>query len=156
MSPAERIERDLSPWSTYVVLPLFAFTAAGVPLSVDTGAPGALAVLGGVALALALGKPIGIVGATWLASKLRVATGPADTSQMAFIGAACLCGIGDPLSILMAEQAFPGESMAAVAKLGVLVGSAAALVLGTLALSFSPRPVTAAKPQPRDAAPAPR
>ncbi|HWE48016.1 MAG TPA: Na+/H+ antiporter NhaA [Caulobacteraceae bacterium] len=148
LSPAERVERDLSGWSTYVVLPLFAFTAAGVPLMVDTRAPGALAVLGGVALSLALGKPIGIVGATWLASRLRVATGPGDTSPGAFIGAACLCGIGDPLSILMAEQAFSGEGMAAVAKLGVLAGSAAASVLGTLALVLSPRPVTAAKPQP--------
>ena len=151
LSPAERVERDLSGWSTYVVLPLFAFTAAGVPLMVDTHAPEAVAVLSGVALALALGKPIGIVGATWLASKLKLATGPADTSQMAFIGAACLCGIGDPLSILMAEQAFPGMDVAAVAKLGVLVGSAAAAVLGTLALMFSPRPVTQAKPQPNKA-----
>jgi NhaA family Na+:H+ antiporter len=151
LSPAERVERDLSAWSTYVVLPLFAFTAAGVSLMVDTRTPDALAVLSGVALALALGKPIGIVGATWLASKLRLATGPADTSQMAFIGAACLCGIGDPLSILMAEQAFPGENVAAIAKLGVLVGSVAAAVLGTVALILSPRPVTAAKPPPRDA-----
>ncbi len=153
LSPAERVERDLSGWSTYVVLPLFAFTAAGVPLMVDTRAPDALAVLSGVALALAIGKPIGIVGATWLASKLRLATGPADTSQMAFIGAACLCGIGDPLSILMAEQAFPGMDVAAVAKLGVLVGSAAAAVLGTLALILSPRPETAAKPQAAPVAP---
>ena len=66
LSPAERVERELAPWSTYVVLPLFAFTAAGVPLAADLGAPGAWRVLAGVVLGLAIGKPLGIVAATWL------------------------------------------------------------------------------------------
>ena len=139
LSPAERVEHDLSPWSTYVVLPLFAFTAAGVPLAADLHAPDAMRVLVGVALGLAIGKPLGIVGATWLAIRARLAIGPEDAAPAAFIGAACLCGIGDPLSILMAEQAFRGESLAAAAKLGVLAGSAAAALLGSLALALSPR-----------------
>ena len=146
LSPAERVERGLAPWSTYVVLPLFAFTAAGVPLAADLHAKDATGVLVGVALALALGKPIGIVGATWLAARLRLAVAPDDAAPAAFIGAACLCGIGDPLSILMAEQAFQGNSLAAVAKLGVLVGSALAVVLGVIALALSPAPRTLSKP----------
>jgi NhaA family Na+:H+ antiporter len=125
LSPAERVERSLAPWSTYVVLPLFAFTAAGVPLAADLSAPGADRVLLGVVLGLAIG--------------------PADASAAAFLGAACLCGIGDPLSILMAEQAFHGQGYAAVAKLGILIGSALAAGLGTGALAFSPPPATAVK-----------
>ena len=67
LSPAERVERALAPWSTYVVLPLFAFTAAGVPLVANLGAPDAWRVLAGVILGLAIGKPLGIVAATWAA-----------------------------------------------------------------------------------------
>jgi NhaA family Na+:H+ antiporter len=143
LSPAERVERNLAPWSTYFVLPLFAFTAAGIPLATKVGGPDAWRVFGGVALALAIGKPVGIVLATCLGERARFVVGPPDATPAAFIGAACLCGIGDPLSILMAEQSLAGEA-AAVAKLGVLVGSVVAAVLGAVALALSPPPMSKA------------
>ena len=58
---------------------------------------------------------------------------------------ALLCGIGDPYSLLMAEQAFAGSPYASIAKIGVLAGSALAALLGAAALSLSPVPVTAAE-----------
>jgi len=97
-------------------------------------------------LALALGKPLGIVGATWLAQRARIALGPADASTIAFVGAACLCGIGDPLSILMAEQAFPGAPLGQTAELGILAGSALSMAIGVVALALSPAPQTPQKP----------
>ncbi|HLY80888.1 MAG TPA: Na+/H+ antiporter NhaA, partial [Caulobacteraceae bacterium] len=121
-------------------------TAAGVSLTADLAAPNADRVLWGVVAGLALGKPVGIIASVWAAVGAKIAVAPADASRMAFIGAACLCGIGDPLSILMAEQAFHGQAYGAVAKLGILVGSAIAAVLGAAALSFSPRPATSIKP----------
>jgi NhaA family Na+:H+ antiporter len=142
-SPAERVERDMAPWSTYFVLPLFAFTAAGIRLAADVTAPGGWRVLAGVILGLAIGKPLGILAFTWLSAKARIAIAP-DAAIAAFVGAACLCGIGDPLSILLADQAFAGNGLAAVAKLGVLAGSAVAVGLGVLALSFTTAPVTPA------------
>jgi len=145
LSPAERAERAVAPWSSYVVLPLFAFTAAGVALAADLQAPGAWRVLVGVALGLAIGKPAGIVLATWAASRTGLAVFPAGAA-LTFLGAAFLCGIGDPLSLLMAEQAFQTGPYAAVAKIGVLTGSALAAGLGALTLLFSPAPVTQAKP----------
>ncbi|HWF76969.1 MAG TPA: Na+/H+ antiporter NhaA [Caulobacteraceae bacterium] len=144
LSPAEKVERDLAPWSTYFVLPLFAFTAAGVPLAADLGAPDAWRVLAGVALGLAIGKPLGIVLATWGTVRARIGLAP-DATGAAFLGAACLCGIGDPLSILLAEQAFAGSGLAAVAKLGVFAGSAAAVGLGVVALSLTRAPETPAE-----------
>ncbi|HEX3406776.1 MAG TPA: Na+/H+ antiporter NhaA [Caulobacteraceae bacterium] len=144
LSPAERVERDLAPWSTYFVLPMFAFTAAGVPLAADLSQPDAWRVMAGVVLGLAIGKPIGIIAATWGAVKARIGIAP-DASAAAFVGAAFLCGIGDPLSILLVEQAFAGSGLAAVAKLGVLVGSVAATGLGVLALSLTRAPVTPAE-----------
>jgi NhaA family Na+:H+ antiporter len=151
LSPAERTERDLAPWSTYVVLPLFAFMTAGVPLAADLAAPNAPRVLWGVVLGLAIGKPLGMLAATWAATKARIAVAPADATPLAFLGVACLCGIGDPLSILMAEQAFAGGPFAAVAKLGVLAGSALAAMLGSAALMLSRPPATTSPAPQRDA-----
>ena len=142
LSPAERTERAVAPWSTYVVLPLFAFTAAGVSFVADLAAPDAPRILLGVTLGLAIGKPAGILLASWLAAKAKIAVLPADAAPLAFLGAACLCGIGDPLSLLMADQAFQNDAYAAVAKIGVLTGSALAVVLGAVALILTPAPVT--------------
>jgi len=142
LSPAERAERAMEPWSSYVVLPLFAFTAAGVALVADLRAPDALRVLAGVALGLAIGKPVGIVLATWAAARTGIAVLPAGAATVTFVGAALLCGIGDPLSLLLAEQAFQTGPYGAVAKIGVLAGSALAAALGALTLTFSPAPVT--------------
>ena len=72
VSPAERVERATEPWSTYVVLPVFAFTAAGVSFTVNLGPHGAM-VFFGVALALAIGKPIGIILTAWGAAKAKIA-----------------------------------------------------------------------------------
>jgi NhaA family Na+:H+ antiporter len=144
LSPAERVERAVEPWSTYFVLPMFAFTAAGVSLRADFSAPHAQAVFAGTALGLALAKPAGWAVTAWIAAKARVAALPDDTSVLSFIGAGLLCGIGDPLSLLMADQAFQGGAYAAVARIGVLAGSVLAAVLGATALSFSPEPKTAA------------
>jgi Na+:H+ antiporter, NhaA family len=146
LSPAERAERAVAPWSTYFVLPVFAFTAAGVSLYGDFGIPHASRVFLGMLLALSIAKPIGIVLTTWAAAKARIATLPSDTAPLAFLGAGFLCGIGDPLSLLMADQAFQSGGYATIAKIGVLAGSGFAAVLGAIALSFSPTPATATQP----------
>ena len=148
LSPAERVEQTAAPWSTYVVLPLFAFTSAGVSVIADFGAPYASRVFIGTALGLAIAKPLGMVLGAWVACRARIGVLPSDASPMAFLGAVFLCGIGDPLSFLMAEQAFPGSPYAAIAKIGVLSGSALATALGALTLAFSPAPVTDASAGP--------
>lgn len=144
LSPAERIERAVEPWSTYVVLPIFAFTAAGVALTADFRGPGTTRVFIGVVLALAVGKPIGIILTIWAAAKARIALLPADTVPMAFLGAVFLCGISDPFSFYLADQAFQASAYAPAAKLGILAGSAMAAAFGAIALALSPAPVTEA------------
>lgn len=138
LSPAERVQRAVEPWSTYVVLPVFAFSAAGISLAANFGAPHASAVFAGVALGFALAKPLGIGFASWAAAKTRFAILPADAAPLAFLGASFLCGIGDPLSFLMADQAFENSSYARIAEIGVLAGSALAALIGALLLSLSP------------------
>jgi len=135
MSPADRFERALSPWTAYLILPLFAFSATGITLHIDFSAPGSVEVLFGVVAGLVLGKPFGICLASLAAVKLRLARAPDDVAIGQFIGAACLCGIGDTIALLMADQAFPDGSYSNVAKLSVLVGSVLAAALGSAVIS---------------------
>ncbi|MEI9990767.1 MAG: Na+/H+ antiporter NhaA [Rhizomicrobium sp.] len=139
-SPAERVERAVAPWSAYLVLPLFAFSATGVSLSVDLSAPDASHVLAGVVLGLVLGKPLGVCIAAFVAVLAGLARMPEDVSLRGFIGAACLCGIGDTVALLMADQAFPAGADSQVAKIGVLIGSVLAAALGAAVIAVKPLP----------------
>lgn len=134
LSPADRVERAADPWSAYVVLPLFALSATGASLSFDLGSPEAVRVLAGVILGLVVGKPLGVSLAALAAVKAKIAVIPEDTTLRAFLGAACLCGVSDPVALLMTDRAFPHGEFAAVAKIGVLVGSILAALLGSLVL----------------------
>jgi len=138
LSPADRIEQAVAPWSAYVILPLFAFSATGVPLNADLSSPEARTIVLGVILGLVIGKPLGVSLASLLAIKLRIARAPEDVSVRNFIGAACLCGVGDTVALLMADQAFPQGPDSAVAKIGVLIGSALAAAIGAAVLAAGP------------------
>jgi NhaA family Na+:H+ antiporter len=146
LSPADRVERAVAPWSAHLILPLFAFSATGVGLDVDLSSPAARTILSGVVLGLVIGKPLGVLLASILAIKTRIAVPPDGVTLREFIGGACLCGIGDTVALLMADQAFPQGLEAAVAKIGVLVGSVLAAALGAavFAVNVKSRAVTPA------------
>jgi Na+:H+ antiporter, NhaA family len=98
-----------------------------------------------VILGLVIGKPLGICVASFLAVKAKIARATEDVSVHNFIGAACLCGVGDTVALLMADQAFPEGPDASVAKIGVLIGSVLAAALGAAILVPSP-PIHAVSP----------
>jgi NhaA family Na+:H+ antiporter len=144
ISPAERIERAVAPWSAYLILPMFAFSATGVRFAMGVSLHEARPVFVGVALGLVLGKPLGVLLASALAIGTRLAVAPEGLSLRQFVGAALLCGIGDTMALLMADRAFaPAE--ADVAKMAVLVGSVIAGVLGTVVLRLGAVPKTPAE-----------
>jgi NhaA family Na+:H+ antiporter len=148
LSPADRIEQAVAPWTAYLILPLFAFSATGIALNVDLSSPGATTVMAGVILGLVLGKPLGISLASLAAVKTRIAVAPQGIGLRNFLGAACLCGIGDTVSLLMADQAFPHDSVAAVAKIGVLIGSVLSAALGAAVLSLQLPSAATTEPAP--------
>jgi NhaA family Na+:H+ antiporter len=145
MSPADRIERALAPWSAYVVLPLFAFSAMGIKLALDLESHGAMRILAGVILGLVIGKPLGITLASGLAIGSGAARAPRGVSVRQFLGAACVCGVADTVSLLMADQAGLPAGSASIAKIGCLVGSLLAAGLGAAVLAAGP-PVKPATP----------
>jgi NhaA family Na+:H+ antiporter len=129
--PVVRVQAALHPWVAYGAMPLFAFANAGVTFGgVDLSAHGAQLVMLGVALALVVGKPAGVIGFAWLMVRLRWSRLPSDVSWggMGLIG--ILAGIGFTMSIFMAMLAFADENLLGAAKLGVLLGSLMAALLG--------------------------
>jgi Na+:H+ antiporter, NhaA family len=131
LPPVVRVQTALHPWVAYGIMPLFAVANAGVSVTgVDLSAGGAQFVMLGVWLALVAGKPIGVVGATWLAVRLgwcRLAPG-VSWGGVCLVG--LLAGIGFTMSIFIAMLAFTDERLLNAAKLGVLLGSLVAAVLG--------------------------
>jgi NhaA family Na+:H+ antiporter len=138
-SPADRMLRNVAPWSSYVVLPLFALANAGVVMSTDAfrgHEPLMLAIL----CALLIGKPLGIVLASAMAVRLRLAIKPAEYSWRQLVGAGALAGIGFTMSLFIAGQAFSLASDFAAAKIAVFSGSVLSAIVGVVIL-WNARPV---------------
>ncbi len=131
LPPVVRVQTALHPWVAYVIMPLFALANAGVSLQgIDLSAGGAHLVMLGVAVALVVGKPVGVIGATWLMVKLGWARLPPGVSWGGILLIGLLAGIGFTMSIFIAMLGFTDESLLNAAKLGVLLGSLVAAVLG--------------------------
>ncbi|WP_174235575.1 Na+/H+ antiporter NhaA [Pseudomonas sp. JS3066] len=133
LPPVTRVQMALHPWVAYLVMPLFALANAGVSLAgVNLDQGGSLAVLSGVALALVLGKPLGVLCSSWLMVRMGWCSLPPGMtwSWMVLIG--CLAGIGFTMSIFIANLAFNQPDLLSAAKLGVLVASVVAGVVGLL------------------------
>lgn len=129
-SPAKTLAHWLHPWSKYYILPLFAFANAGVSLTNIQFSDMTSALPIGVALGLFIGKPLGIFTVSWLAVKLKVATLPEGINFKQIFAVSVLCGIGFTMSMFITSLAFTDPEMADLARLGILMGSTLAAVLG--------------------------
>ena len=136
-TPLQRMEHRLHPWVTFAVLPLFALVNAGLSLTEIGGRAASPRVMLGVALGLVLGKPIGIMLASWLAVRFRLAVWPENTSWVQMLGASCLCGIGFTMALFIATLAFGTSEALAGAKLGILLASALAGLAGSALLAHN-------------------
>lgn len=138
-SPLERLERALSPWVAYVIVPTFALANAGVSLNVDSlGGVVSEPVTVGVVLGLVLGKTIGVLGATALGVKLRLGVLPPGTTWRHMVGLATVAGIGFTVALFVTSLSFDDPGLADDAKIGILVGSLLAGALGYLVLRSCP------------------
>ncbi len=137
-SASARLEHALAPWVNYAIVPLFAFANAGVALS---GADAAMiaAPIPGIALGLLLGKPIGIVGASWIAIRAGAARLPVRASWGAFWGVGALAGIGFTMSLFIGDLAFADPDLGRSVRIGVLMGSIAAALVGAVTLVLAKR-----------------
>lgn len=148
-SPASKLLRAIEPWSSYAVLPVFALANAGVAWSVDV-VEGHGRLMLAIILGLALGKPVGIVLAAWLAVRLGIGEKPAQYSWRQLAGAGALAGVGFTMSLFIASQAFSGDTDFAAAKIAVFAASLLAAAVGVLIL-WKRRADEAADALPEDA-----
>ncbi len=139
-SPADRLLRNVEPWSSYLVLPIFALANAGVALS--------LAVFEGrgrltlaIVLGLVAGKPLGMAVAARLGVLGGVAAKPDAYSWRQLYGAGALGGIGFTMSLFIAGSAFSDPSDFAAAKIAIFLASLTAAGLGAVILWRAPRAV---------------
>lgn len=137
----QRLQRALHPWSSYVVLPLFALSNAGINLSGEI-LSSALAspVTQGVAIGLVLGKVGGIVASSWLSVRLGFGQLPEGSTWGIITGIAMIAGIGFTVSLFITTLAFTDAPiLTAEAKVGILGGSVVAAVLGAAILVLATR-----------------
>ncbi|MBK8064126.1 MAG: Na+/H+ antiporter NhaA [Betaproteobacteria bacterium] len=136
-SPAESLEHGLHPWVAFLVLPMFAFTNAGVALRGLDPAELLNPISLGIALGLLLGKAVGVFGSAWLMIRLGLAAMPGGASWSQLFGVCALCGIGFTMSLFIGGLAFAGlgEDFETRVKLGVIGGSLLSGILGTLILA---------------------
>jgi Na+:H+ antiporter, NhaA family len=138
---AERVGSRLHPWSSYLVLPIFAFANAGITLSGGALVEALTApVTAGVALGLLLGKPVGILAASWLTVRAGLGRLPDRTSWPMMAGLGVVAGIGFTVSLFITGLSFPGaDVLVGDAKVGVLGASVLAALLGSGALVLATR-----------------
>jgi Na+/H+ antiporter NhaA len=133
VSPNERLQLRIQPWSSYVIVPLFVLANAGVVLTAETlGAAVRSPVTWGVVVGLVVGKPIGVLAGTWVALRTGLGRVPDTLRWGQMIGGAGLSGIGFTVALFVTELALDDPALVAEAKIGILAGSVLAAVVGWL------------------------
>ncbi len=133
----EHMEHSLQPWVAFLILPLFAFSNAGVTLVGLTMNALFNPISLGIAAGLFVGKQVGIFGACWLAVKFGIAKLPAGTNWVQLYGVSLLCGIGFTMSLFIGTLAFEHQSdlYQQSVKIGVLMGSLLSAFIGSYVIA---------------------
>jgi len=137
-SPLHRIEHELQPWISFLVMPLFALANAGVDVTHNILGTLKHPLSFGILFGLFVGKPVGIFLFAFVAAKTHVATAPEGISWQQIFGAAWLCGIGFTMSLFIAGLAFDDLTLLNVSKIAILAASLVSGICGCVVLARSP------------------
>jgi NhaA family Na+:H+ antiporter len=139
--PLHELEHALHPWVAFAIMPIFALANAGLPLSRGISEGLTSPVAFGIVVGLVVGKQLGITLFAWLAVRSGISVLPEDINWRHVYGAGWLAGIGFTMSLFIMDLAFSDDSLIEDAKLGILVASLIAGVIGWTILrgASSPR-----------------
>jgi hypothetical protein len=129
LPPNERLQALFHPWTSYVIVPLFALANAGIPIdAASLGRALASPVAVGVVLGYVLGKPVGILGTAWLVARASGSRFKPPVGWGSVLGGGASAGIGFTVSLLIASLAFQGRDLEA-AKIGILASAICSAVV---------------------------
>jgi Na+/H+ antiporter NhaA len=139
LSPNALLQIRLLPWTGYVVVPLFALANAGIPLSVGLFTRAySHPLVWAIVLAYVVGKPVGIVSASWLVERLTGGSIRPMVGWTGVVGSGTLAGVGFTVSFIVGAMALSGDRLVE-AKLGVLTGAVLATAVSVLVFSRASR-----------------
>lgn len=140
VSPLTRAVHALHPWTSFIILPIFALANAGIVFGAGAlSADGALGAALGVGLGLLVGKAVGIPLGTWLVVRAGLGHRPRGARWSQVVGIGLVAGIGFTVSLFITDLAFDDPALADAARIGVLAGSVLAAIAGTLVLLAAAR-----------------
>ena len=140
LSPVERLEHRLHPYTSFLVAPAFALANVGVRFGeVSFSGDGAVRVALGAGIGLVVGKLLGVTGAMWLAVRSGVGRLPSDVTWRHVVGGGFVAGIGFTVSLFIGTIAFTDDALREVATVSVLAGSVASALLATAWLTVVAR-----------------
>jgi Na+/H+ antiporter NhaA len=129
LSPNDQLQRLYHPWTSYLIVPLFGLANAGITIDGAFLARAATSPITiGVVLGYVLGKPVAVIGASWLVTRLSMGRIRPTVGWAGVLGSGTIAGIGFTVSLLIANLAFEGDQLAE-AKIGVLAAAAIASLL---------------------------
>ncbi len=138
LSPAQGVQRALHPWVAFGIMPLFALSNAGIAFdSLAPALPAATALTWAIAMALVIGKPLGITVFTWATTRSGLGEVSGDLTWRELLLVGCLGGIGFTMSLFLTNLAFIDPVLTMAGKSAVLLGSAVAAAVGILAGRFA-------------------
>jgi Na+/H+ antiporter NhaA len=139
ISPNERLQYELHPWTSYVVVPLFALANAGIHVTGSLlGDAVASPITLGILVGYVVGKPVGIFSASWLATRPWLHGPRSPLSWPLLLGGGAVAGLGFTVSLLISGLAFSGQRLAE-AKLGVLAAAIVAPIVAWVILRLVKR-----------------
>jgi Na+/H+ antiporter NhaA len=129
ISPNERLQLRFHPWTSYVIVPLFALANAGIAINAEfLGRAFTSPITLGILIGYVVGKPVGVVGGSWLVTKLSRGRLRPPVGWAALVGGGAIAGIGFTVSLLIADLAFRADELAE-AKAGILSAALGASLL---------------------------
>jgi NhaA family Na+:H+ antiporter len=137
-SLAERLERSIHPWVSFLILPLFALASAGVALSTEQLKLAILSPLAlGVFLGLVVGKAVGIALFSFVAVRSKIAAMTEGLTWSGIVGVGILAGVGFTVALFISGLSFEDETLVATSKVAVIAASLAAGFIGYTYLRFT-------------------
>jgi NhaA family Na+:H+ antiporter len=132
-----KLEHILTPWSSFVIMPIFALANSGIAIDINSLSAGIFEPVSlGIIFGLFAGKQIGIFGASYILVKLNIASLPEKVTKRHLYGASVLGGIGFTMSLFVSSLSFADQTVLNQAKISIMIASILAAILGAIVFAF--------------------